>query len=176
MPTTSSPWASPSSPAGRRLLLAEPPTADDIPVLDPATFARLGQAASASPGALPSPSTHPAPAPSGLRPTPRTQRPRRSLVAAALVVAVLALGLGTGQGRPDAAPVASPTTPATPGALAQAAGAMAADVPPPVAGGAVAVGLIDPTETMRATPLTGRTLAERLGTLVALAAEEPPAP
>lgn len=44
MTRTSAPWATPSSTAGRRLLLTEPATLDAIPVLDDATFAALAAA------------------------------------------------------------------------------------------------------------------------------------
>ncbi|HEX7134781.1 MAG TPA: hypothetical protein VF228_19560 [Iamia sp.] len=123
MPTTSSPWASPSSPAGRRLLHAEAETVDDIPVLDEATLA-LGAAlvaAAASPG--------------GARRRPSVAR--RGLAAAALVIAVLGLGASARRDHPvPAAPTAAPA----PLALAHAAGsALASDVPPAVAGGEVVV-------------------------------------
>lgn len=176
MPTTSSPWASPSSPAGRRLLQSEPATADAVPVLDAATLAVGAALAATTDARLAAASTVPtsaSPAPcarSGRR--PRTGR--RVLAAATLVVGLLAVGAA---GLDEPAP-ASPRAAAGPVALGRAAGAaMTPDVAPPVAGGQVVVELIDPIQTMAATPSAVEAgLAERLGTLVALAAEEQPAP
>ena len=172
MPTTSSPWASPSSPAGRRLLQSEPATADGIPVLDEATLA-LGAAlvaVSAAPVAVAAPV-----APS--RPRGRAATVvalgRRGLVAAALVMGLLAVGTTAGLDRP--APAASGPLPAAPLALGRAAGSvLGTATPAPVPGGRVVVGLIAPTAAVGAAPghPAGPTLAERLGELLALAAED----
>jgi hypothetical protein len=117
VPTTSSPWASPSSPAGRRLLQAEPATADDIPVLDEATLALGAALVAASTPATPGRS----------HPRQRPSVARRGLAAAALVVAVL--GLGASASRAHPAPTA-PTAAAAPTALAHAAGAAVAPAAP----------------------------------------------
>lgn len=183
MPTTSSPWASPSSPAGRRLLQSEPATADGIPVLDEATLA-LGAALVAVPTAT---ATLTAPVVSAARPRAGTVRARgrvamagalgrRGLVAA-LVMGLLAVGATAGLDRP--APAVSAPVPAAPLALGRAAGSvLGADTAPLVPGGRVVVGLIAPTAAVVAVPghPAGPTLAERLGALLAVAAEDAAGP
>jgi hypothetical protein len=181
VPTTSSPWASPSSPAGRRLLQSEPATADDIPILDEATLA-LGAAlvaASAPATAVVAPPASPARRRSTVRArarsgvAPAAAPGRRGLVAAALVMGLLAVGATAGLDRP--APAASAPVEAAPLALGRAAGAvLGAETPAPVPGGRVVVGLIEPTEAVGAAPFApaAPTLAARLGHLVALAAED----
>lgn len=175
MPTTSSPWASPSSPAGRRLLLSEPATADDIPVLDDATLA-LGAALGAAPTApaptsAPAVRAHPARRTAALASVRRA--PRRGLVAAALVVSLLAIGTTAGLERPAPAATTQASTAASAPSmphLGHAAGiALAADR---VAAGDVAVGLIAPTESVRADGKEEDPLARRLGTLMALEAAQ----
>ena len=184
MPTTSSPWASPSSPAGRRLLQSEPATADGIPVLDEATLA-LGAAlvaVSAAPVAV-------AASVGAARRRAGTVRHRarcrvatvgalgRRGVVAALVTGLLAVGATAGLERP--APAASGPVPAAPLALGRAAGVvLGAGTPAPVPGGRVVVGLIAPTAAVGIAPgrPAGPTLARRLGRLLALAAEDAAAP
>ena len=190
MPTTSSPWASPSSPAGRRLLLTEPSTLDAIPVLDDATLALGAALVAASATTDPTPAPRIASASAAHRPastaaSARSSVPsrshrgrpavRRGMVAAALAVGLLAVGAAPVLDRP--APALSASAPVASHALGRAAGVAVGTsgpvAPGPLADGQVVVGLVDPTETLRATPAGAPpSLGGRLGTLVALAAEE----
>ena len=182
MPTTSSPWASPSSPAGRRLLQSEPATADGIPVLDEAALALGAALVAAASAPLPAPVVVDPIAASSRRRTPFgiapvVARGRRGLVAAGLAMALLVVGTTAGLDRP--APAASGPVPDEPQALGRAAGSALGAGPSsvPLPDGQVVVGLIDPTEAVGATPgaPVATPLAPRLGHLVALAAEDAPA-
>lgn len=198
MPTTSSPWARPSSPAGRRLLHAEPPTLDDIPLLTPALLAVGRTLATAIPAPEPvstsvaPPSSAPAPAASpGRRPAggprsatgvgPAHGRPARLAAVAALVVGLLAVGAPAALDRSAPAASAAAPTPTLSDVLGRATGSvLGADVaaaPAPAGAGQVVVALIDPTAPMTATPgaRAALPLAERVGSLLAIGTEVLPA-
>ncbi|HEU5149571.1 MAG TPA: hypothetical protein VFU19_03690 [Iamia sp.] len=197
MPTTSSPWARPSSPAGRRLLHAEPPTLDDIPLLTPALLAVGRTLATATPAPEPvstsvaSPPSAPAPAASpGRRPAggprsatgvgPAHGRPARLAAVAALLVGLLAVGAPAALDRSAPAASAAPA-PTLSDVLGRATGSvLGADVaaaPAPADAGQVVVALIDPTAPMTATPgaRAALPLAERVGSLLAIGTEVLPA-
>lgn len=151
MSRTSSPWATPSSPAGRRLLDAEPVTLDAIPVLTLAVTTGPGGEPSG-----PAPVAPSAPSPALVRPRPvvPARHHRRSArwarlgraPAGALAVAMLALApvgaapaagptrtdgvpsgaavaLGVRLGRAEVAAVADGAAPAPPDRLGQILGA-----------------------------------------------------
>ncbi|QYG95234.1 hypothetical protein HC251_24250 [Iamia sp. SCSIO 61187] len=214
MPTTTSPWASPSSPAGRRLLLTEPATLDAVPVLDDATFAALAQTAAeplpassaatpASPAATPSspgvarrtairwrfdvrrPPVSPprcAVAAARARSSQRLDRrvARRLALGAAAAVALLVLVAPAMAAGPGGA-ARSEGVAVAPLGLGRVVGQAVASThpvaeggaPPPADAGDVVVALVQPTETLRATPAVRAPAADlgaRLGAAVVLAA------
>ncbi len=154
MPTTSSPWASPSSPAGRRLLHAEPATLDAIPVLDDALLA-LGAALTATPPVAVA-AAAPAPAPA-------------VVAAPAVVPAVIAL-----VPAPASTPGPAPAVPARALAVAPSPAALAATPGPapavPAPALAVAAGLAAVVPSAAGPAPAARSLSRRTARRVLAAA------